>query len=299
MTGTGPDGRHLDGLLVAVHGATGAQGRPVIDRLLAAGHRPRAVARKPDPRRLPAGVEISAADASDADALAHAYTGADAVVLVLPGGAPDDVAVAQAEAILEALTRAQVQRAVFNAGGAIWTRPPAIPFLQARSRLGAGLPDAVARATVVAPVGGLMENLSEPWLVERLRRTGELVQTSPSDASLRPVAMTDIAAAAVAALLDDSSPGRVLVEGPAEHTGDEIARAIGVHLGRSVRWTTVRPDEYLRGVAGGLGAQYAANIGALYGGGVHVEPPDPPPAGTAHLAGPTSLLAWIPTQRWS
>jgi len=287
------------GLLVAVHGATGAQGRAVIDRLVAAGHRARAVARDPDPRRLPDGVEPAAADASDSDALTHAYTGVDAVVLVLPGGAPDNVAVAQAGAILESLARAQVQRAVFNAGGAIWTRPPAIPFLQARSRIVAGLARAVPRATVVAPVGGLMENFSEPWIVERLLRTGDLVQTSPPDASMRPVAMADVASAAVDALLSETPPARVLVQGPAEHTGDEIARAIGAHLGRTVRWKPVSPSEYLRGVADGLGAQYAANIGALYGGGAQIEPPDPPPAGAVHLTGATSLQAWVPTQRWS
>jgi uncharacterized protein YbjT (DUF2867 family) len=296
---TGTTSPNRPGLLVAVHGATGAQGRAVIDRLLAAGHRPRAVARNPDPQRLPAAVETAVADAADSDALTEAYAGVDAAVLVLPGGAPDDVAVAQAEAILEALARARVARAVFNAGGAIWTRPPAIPFLQARSRLVAGLPAAVPRSTVVAPVGGLMENFSEPWIVERLRRTGELVQSSLPEASMRPVAMADIATAALDALTGAAPPGRVLVQGPAEHTGSGIAQAIGAHLGRPVQWTAISPDEYLRGVADGLGQQYAANIGALYGGHVRIDPPDAPPPGTAHITGRTSLQAWIPTQSWT
>ena len=287
------------GLLVAVHGPTGAQGRAVIGQLLAAGHRARAVARTSDPRRLPAGVETAAADASDVDALTEAYTGADAAVLVLPGGAPDHAAVAQADAILSALARAGVRSAVFNAGGAIWTHPPAIPFLQARSRLGAGLPAAVSRATVVAPVGGLMENFSEQWVVERLRRTGELVQSSPAEAITRPVAMADVATAAVEALSADAPPARILVQGPGEHTGTEIAQAIGAHLGVPVRWTTVSGQEYLRGVAEGLGTQYAANIGSLYGGGVQIDPPDAPPAGTAHVTGTTSMHTWITSQAWT
>lgn len=287
------------GLLVVVRGATGEQGRPVIDRLLAAGHRARAVARDPGRGRLPAGVDTAAADAGDVDALTKAYDGVEAVVLVLPGGAPEDAAVAQADAVLHAMSRAQVQGAVFNAGGAIWTRQPAIPFLQARGRLVAGLPDAVPHATVVAPVGGLMENFSEPWIVERLRRTGELVQSSPADASMRPVAMADVAAVAVDALLDSAPPSRVLVHGPHEHTGHDIAAALGDRLDRPVRWTTVDPQEYLREVAGGLGAQYEANIAALYGGDVHVEPPDAPPAGTRQVTGSTTLHPWMAAQEWA
>lgn len=288
-----------DTLLVAVHGATGAQGRAVVERLLATGHRARAVVRGPERRDLPAAVELSTADVVDVDALTQAYTGVDAVAVVLPGGAPDDLAVAQADAILQALRRAGVERAVFNAGGGIWTDPPKIPFLQARSRLVAGLGQAVPHASVVAPVGGLMDNFSEPWLVERIRRTGELAQTAPPDASMRPVAMADVATAAVDALLADAAPVRVLVSGPQQHTGAEIAAAIGAHLGEPVRWTTVTSEEYLRGVADGLGAQYAANIGALYGSGVVVTPPDAPPAGTTHLTGSTTLQHWIPMQKWS
>jgi uncharacterized protein YbjT (DUF2867 family)/predicted ester cyclase len=201
-------------MLVAVHGATGAQGRPVIDRLLEAGHRPRAIARTVTPSAVREGVEHASADVSDVDALLKAYTGVDAAVIVLPGGAPDDVAVRQANAILEALRRAGVPRAVFNAGGGIWTRPPAIPFLQARSQLVAGLPDAVGVATVVAPAGGLMENFNETWILERLRRTGELVQSMPADARTRPVAMADIAAVIVDSLTEDAPPARILVQAP-------------------------------------------------------------------------------------
>jgi hypothetical protein len=111
--------------------------------------------------------------------------------------------------------------------------------------------------------------------------------------------MADIAAAAVEALQSDVPPARVLVQGPTEHTGDEIARAISAHLARPVRWTAISPQEYLRGVASGLGAQYAVNIGALYAGDVQIHPPDAPPAGTQHVTGTMSLEAWIPTQQWA
>jgi len=65
-----------------------------------------------------------------------------------------------------------------------------------------------------------------------------------------------------------------------------------------VRWTQVSPEEYLRGVAGGLGEQYARNIGRLYGAAAGVPPPDAPGPGTRHVTGTTTLAGWIATQRW-
>lgn len=285
-------------MLIAVHGATGAQGTPVVRRLLADGHRVRAVARDPDPKRLPDGAEPAPADLLDVEALARAYEGADGVVVVLPGGASDEVAVAQADAILEALRRARVPRAVFNVGGAVWSSPPGLPFLDARTRLANGLPRAVRTALVVGPATAYMENLSEGWVVEHLRATGELVQTAPSEAPMSPVAMDDVASAIAEALVEDDPPPRVVVHGPEEITGEEAAKAIAAHIGRPVRWTRVSPEEYLRGVAEGLGGQYARNIGTLYGAGADVPPPDAPGPEARHVTGATTLTEWVPAQRW-
>ncbi len=286
-------------LLVAVHGATGAQGRPVVDRLLAAGHRVRALSRTADPARLPAGVEPVAVDLLDPGPLVAAYTGTDAVVAVLPGGAAADVAVDQADAVLTALRRAGVPRAVVNTGGGVWSTPTGIGFLDARTRLVAGLPAAVGTAVVLQPGGALMENHAEGWVVDRLRATGELVHSTPPDVPTTPVAMADLATAAVDALTDPAPPARIVVHGPGAVTGAEIAARVAAHLGRPVTWTPIGPEEYLRGVARGLGEQYAANIAALYGPGAAVGPPDPPPPGARHLRGATTLADWVPTQRWT
>lgn len=294
-------------MIVVVHGATGAQGVPVVDRLLASGHTVRAVTRgrrSSRPDRLPPdgdwmNVEAVNADLTDVDDLVTAYDGADAAILVLPGGAAPDQAVGQAETILAALTRARVPRAVFNASGAIWTRPPGIAFLDARTRLATGLSNAVQHATLIGPATAYLENYSEPWLVRHLHDTGDLIQTAPADTPQTPVAMADIADAATTTLTEDTPPARILVAGPATTTGSEIAAAMARHLGRPVRWTTVPPETYLRGVAEGLGVQYAANIGALYGPDAHVPPPDAPPAGTRHLTGATDLTTWIPSQNWT
>jgi uncharacterized protein YbjT (DUF2867 family) len=143
-----------------------------------------------------------------------------------------------------------------------------------------------------------MENLSEACIVERLRADGELVQVAPAGAKMSPVAMDDVASAIAEVLVKDDPPPRVIVHGPGEVTGEEAARIIESHIGRPVRWTQVSPEEYLRGVAGGLGEQYARNIGRLYGTGANVPPPAAPGPETRHVTGTTTLAEWVPTQRW-
>jgi hypothetical protein len=192
-----------------------------------------------------------------------------------------------------------VPRAVFNAGGAVWQRPPGIPFLDARTVLATGLADTVQHATVIGPATVLMENFCEDWIVERLLATGELVSTAPADAQMTPVAMADIADVVVQLLNDPEPPDRVVVHGAEQVTGDQVARAVGAHLGRPVTWTPLDPQEYLSGVATGLGQQYADNIGELYGSGASVPPPDAPPPGTRHVTGTTGLTAWTRAQSWT
>lgn len=68
--------------VVAVHGATGTQGAPIVRRLLGDGHHVRAIARSPD--GLPAECEPFPADPLTIDQLTRAYVRADAVVVQLP-----------------------------------------------------------------------------------------------------------------------------------------------------------------------------------------------------------------------
>lgn len=147
-------------LTIAVHGATGTQGSPVVRHLVAAGHRVRAVARHP--RALPPGVEPAPADLLDVDALTAAYTGVDAVVLQLPL-AFDHTAVAQAETVLSALGKVEVPRVVFNAGGAPPDKPIGVPFVDARALVRTELSTVVASAAVLAPAATYAENLAAPW----------------------------------------------------------------------------------------------------------------------------------------
>lgn len=284
-------------LTVAVHGATGAQGRPVIDTLLAVGHTVRALARNPE-GRVPDGAEPVSVSLDSVDELTEAYRGADAAIVVLPGGAEDSVAVAQAQNILDALAAAGVPRAVFNASGGVWNEPPGLAFLDARSVLASGLADAVATATTIGPATFYLENYSEPWVVAEIHKSGRLMQMFPPEAAAVPVSMIDIAIEMERILQDDAPPARVIVHGPGPVTGLDVIDAIRAHTRLDVEWATVDPDEYLGALADGLSPSYAENLRRLYGGGANMPPPDAPPAGTVEVTGTTTLADWVPTQQW-
>lgn len=63
-------------------GATGNVGRPLVEQLLAAGHRVRALTRNPDKANLPAGAEVVAGNLAETASLSAALSGVSAVHLI-------------------------------------------------------------------------------------------------------------------------------------------------------------------------------------------------------------------------
>jgi uncharacterized protein YbjT (DUF2867 family) len=277
---------------VVVHGATGTQGTAIVRRLLAAGHRIRAVARRPGAGTDPA-VTPFPADLLDLDALATAYAGADVVVIQLPMHFAAD-ALRQADTILAALAKAGVPRAVFNTSSGV---PPAdpvgVPFVDARVRLAAGLPHTVPVASVVGPASTYLENLVAAWSRPLVHHQGELRYPLPEQLPNPWVAADDLGAVfsdlAVAATPATSR----LVAGPAALTGPEVAAEIEAAIGRPVRWHTIEPQDYARMLAPHLGQATAAGIAAAY------VNPAPPPNPTLVVRGTTTVRAWAARQTWT
>ena len=111
---------------LALFGATGRTGRPLLRQALGRGHTVTAFVR--DPAKLaeqhggvPDGVTVVQGSVADADAVARAVEGADAVLLALghAKGSPKDVMTASADHVVRAMQRHGVRRVVTVTGAGV------------------------------------------------------------------------------------------------------------------------------------------------------------------------------------
>jgi uncharacterized protein YbjT (DUF2867 family) len=222
-------------LPIAVIGATGQQGRSVVDALLDRGAPVRAVVRNPDSataRELAsAGVEIVRADQEDGGSLTEALAGAGSLFFMTTFEGPDGTEgeVRRGFTVAEAAARASVAHVVYSSvGGA--ERATGIPHFESKfeveQRLRALLP-----AVVLRPVF-FMENLAEQLVPGD---DGEIVirMPMPGDVPVQMIAVRDIGRAAARLLVE---PGAIAGDA-VEVAGDEltlvavaatVARALGV-----------------------------------------------------------------------
>ncbi|TCO57094.1 SDR family oxidoreductase [Actinocrispum wychmicini] len=263
---------------VAVHGATGAQGRPVVRQLVANGHQVRAITRR-------------IADLADVDALTEAYRDVDTVVLQMPL-AFDDTPLRQAESVLAALGKAGVPCVVFNTSGVLPEAQVGVPFVDARVRLRTELPTVVDTVAVLAPAAFYLENLCGAWSAS-LVAAGEVRYPMPAEAPIPWVAADDVAAVITELVgATDPTPAQV-VAGPEDLAGTDVAARLSTVLKRTVQWRTITPAEYKDMISPHVGPVTAAGIAAGY------ETPASEPDPTLVRRGTTTVDTWAARQNWS
>lgn len=228
----------------AVFGATGQQGRAVVDALLA-DHQPvRALVRDPDAERARAladrGVELVRADQEDHDGLVTALDGVAGLFLMTTFAGDDgtDGEIRRGTTAARAAADARVPHVVFSSvGGA--ERRTGIPHFESKRRIEEALTGVVPSA-FVRPVF-FMENLGwqlDPW------QGGEFVLrlAMPADVPLQMVAVDDIGVVSAALLQDPARAGGSVEIAGDERTPAEIAAAIGDHLGVPSRFEELPLD---------------------------------------------------------
>jgi uncharacterized protein YbjT (DUF2867 family) len=215
---------------VLVTGATGSVGRHVVEGLLAAGARVRALTRRPDESGLPAEVDVVRGDLAEPETVAAALSGVDRVYLFPMADA--------LEGALAVIAAAGVRRVVLLSSLSVtldeldWSGR----FHQAceRAVLGSGLP-----YTFLRPGPFMANDLA--WASQV--RTG-VVRGAYADSASAPIDERDIAAVAVAALLRDEYTGVAFpLTGPELLSEAERVRLIGEALGEPVVFEELSPEE--------------------------------------------------------
>ena len=214
--------------MYVITGATGHTGSIVADTLLAAGKKVRVIGR--DAKRLERftdkGAEAFVADAADAAAITHAFSGAEAAYLMLP---PFEAQLA--DSLVSAVKKNALKHAVvLSSYGA--DKPdrtgPVVGLHNFEKKLEgvAGL-----NALYLRP-GYFMENLlSQIWVINSL---GFVAGPVRADLSLPMIATNDVGAVAAEALLKLNFEGKKFreLQGPRDVTYTEAAGAIGVAIGK-------------------------------------------------------------------
>ncbi len=253
---------------VAVFGATGAQGSPVVAEALAQGHTVRAIARDAEKIRAkhPAAQAV-AADLADESALSAAMYGVDAAFLHFPMPSGPDDSQDWATAFFSAAHKVKLPLLVFVTGGPSGSRFPSSAIVDATTQgmssvLDSGIPSIVLQSAVY------LENLKPEHFLPGIRTEG-LLDYPPVSQNLKVqwTSHIDQARLAVAALSRPDLAGKAFEIGtPDALTGAELATHLSHWVGRSVRFDPMSPTDFGQRIGDALNSPGAAfALADLYG----------------------------------
>lgn len=219
-----------------VHGATGAQGSPVLSALLSAGRDATAAVR--DISKVP-GPAIPI-DITSVESLAVAYTGAKSVFVHLPLGSPDQQST-YARVIAEAVAQTRPSRVVFSTSGYPTTLPDGT--LTAHGTLQEALKTSGVSYAVIAPKI-FLENLLLPVTLGPAQEEGILRYPIRDDYAVSWISHLDMADIAVRLLTDHSVTGIVTAGALPALRGQSLAQGFAHYLGTSVTFEGQEPENY-------------------------------------------------------
>jgi uncharacterized protein YbjT (DUF2867 family) len=229
---------------VLVTGATGHHGRAVVEALLAAGRRVRALTRNPDgsvAQQLAArGAEVAHGDLLDRESLLGAMTGSIAVYAVTtPFSAGPDGEVQQGEQLIAATRAANVPWLIL-ASVASADRRTGIPHFESKWRIERELQASSLAHTVVAPTY-FYENVGDAG---ETIGAGELSLPLSPSRPLQQVALMDLGALVVAVVnrREEFLGARLEVAGD-QPTPRQMADALSRTGERPVRYRQIGLDE--------------------------------------------------------
>jgi uncharacterized protein YbjT (DUF2867 family) len=224
---------------ILVAGGTGRLGLPLVLRLLARGHRVRALTRDPGSSRAvelaARGAEPLKGDFDDRNSLRAAIDGVDAVF----GAGTAHQAGPEGEArhgrnLADAVLAAGSPWLVYASGDGA-DRPTGVPVLESKRAVERHIAELDLPATILAPVY-FMENAFNPWNLPALR-SGRFPLPLPPDRQLQQMAVEDLISFAVLAL----ERGEALGAGRIALASDEVT---GVAAAAAVSRAAARPFEF-------------------------------------------------------
>ena len=297
---------------VLVLGASGDQGLPLLDSLIAAGFESTAGVRRGDAMKNTrhAGVAVVPADIMDEETLVRAFEGQDALAMHLPFEFDRDRAAGFGERIGSAARRAGLRKIVFNTSCFVADTDQDLSAMDGRRDIEKSIEASGADYVIIRPVV-FMDNMIRIWSKPSIVKNSIFAYPAAPTLKINWVCLEDVSTYMACALgKDEMKADRITVGGPETLIGDEVAARLSVAAGRAIRFQSLTPDEF------------ASKMSLLVTGSPDVEPhgmydrmaqfyrwynaqPVSPlevdvPAALAKLPiAPTPLVEWARRQDWN
>lgn len=217
-----------------IHGATGAQGSPLRDRLIAAGH---------EVLGTRGGANLF--DNTSVESLVNAYTGAEGVFIHLPM-APEPIRLQHAKNIVSAITTAKPKRVVVSTSGSIIDQPNSplqAPEESAIATLIRGIERSGVSSAIVA-TRLYLENLLLPIVMDPVKNEGVLRYAIRTDYPVSWSSHRDVAEVAARLLADHSVEGVVGVGHLPGLQGQDLADGFAAQWRRKVVFEAITPEAF-------------------------------------------------------
>lgn len=245
-----------------IHGASGAQGAPLLLRLKQAGKSVTAAVHRADAL---VGVPIVMIDNGSVDSLAAAYRGTDGVFIHLPQTS-EAQRIEYAHNIAQAVAMAQPKRVVISTSGVVVDEPGS-PLQASPESAIAVLIEEVRKTgvslAIVAP-RLYLENLLLPPVYRMVLSDGILRYPLHQDMAVSWSSHLDVAEVCERLLADRSITGVVGIGHLPGLTGAELAAGFAQHLGVPVRFESLAPHDFRALIEPMFGEAAARNVVGFY-----------------------------------
>lgn len=245
-----------------IHGATGAQGAPVLARLTRSGKRAVAAVRNTSAVK---DVPAIAVDNSSVDSLAAAYKGAEGVFVHLPIVAEAD-RLQYAHNIAQAIARAKPRRVVISTSGYVVDEPNSTLQYPPESAIATLIREVKQTGVSLAVVAPrlFLENLLNPVVLGPAKTEGVLRYPLRADYAVSWSSHLDVAEVIEKLLIDTTVTGVVGVGQSPGITGKNLAEAFARYLNRPVSYSSLEPDDFRDILTPVFGAAAAAGVAGGY-----------------------------------
>lgn len=235
---------------ILVIGATGPQGRPVVEKLQSAGFNVRALVRdlsKAEDLALEK-VDVVKGNLDDEASLMNAMRGQDGVFLLISfitGNAQ------QADKVIKAAVASGIEKMVWNTTGPILPFDTGNPSIDMRRNILTSLENSQIRFTALQPTV-YMENFLIPAIAKEVAEENVLAYPMPESVMCQWISHQDTASYVVAAFQDQRTENLIIdICGPEKLSGPEIADRFSKALGRTITFRPMPPEEFAKAISFG------------------------------------------------